>query len=113
DYDYYLRVTDLIIANDIPNLLLTFDEILAKGFDGNHFVTGLASHFRNLLVCRNPQTLILLDVSDENKNLFYQQAQKCSQEILIEAINTANTCDLKYKTSVNQRLLVELCLMQL
>src|SRR5690606_1990172 len=58
DYDYYLKVTDLIISNDIPNLLLTFDGILAKGFDGNHFVTGLASHFRNLLVCRNPQTLI-------------------------------------------------------
>ncbi len=113
DYDYYLRVTDLILSSDIPKLLLTFDTVLAKGFDGNHFVTGLASHFRNLLVCRNPETLNLLDISDENKNLFYQQAQKCSQELLIEAINIANTCDLKYKTSVNQRLLVELCLMQL
>ncbi len=56
DYDYYLRVTDLILSSDIPKLLLTFDTVLAKGFDGNHFVTGLASHFRNLLVCRNPET---------------------------------------------------------
>src|SRR5690554_8119008 len=74
---------------------------------------GLATHFRNLLVCKNPQTLKLLDVSDENKNLFYVQSQKMETSALIEAIQIANNCDLKYKTSQNQRLLVELCLMQL
>jgi len=113
DYDYYLRITDLIIANDIPNLLLSYNEILAKGFDGQHFVMGMATHFRNLLVCKNPQTLNLLDVSDENKNQFHIQAQKLEHTVLVEAITIANNCDLKYKTSQNQRLMVELCLMQL
>lgn len=113
DFDYYLQVTDRIIANNIPSLLLSYNDILAKGFDGQHFVMGLGTHFRNLLVCKNPETLQLLDVSDENKNLFYTQAQKLDNIILVEAINIANNCDLKYKTSQNQRLLVELCLMQL
>src|SRR5690554_3316185 len=113
DYDYYLRVTDLIISNDIPDLLLSYNEILSKGFDGQHFVMGLATHFRNLLVCKNPQTLGLLDVSDENKNLFRSEERRVETSALIEAIQIANNCDLKYKTSQNQRLLVELCLMQL
>lgn len=113
DYDYYLKVTNFILTSDIPNLLLMFDTVLTKGFDAHHFVSGLASHFRNLLVCKNPQTLNLLDVSDENKNLFLQQAEKFNQQLLIEAINIANNCDLKYKVTTNQRLLVELCLMQL
>ncbi|WKW45612.1 DNA polymerase III subunit gamma/tau [Myroides sp. JBRI-B21084] len=113
DYDYYLKVTNFILTSDIPNLLLMFDTVLTKGFDAHHFVSGLASHFRNLLVCKNPQTLNLLDVSDENKNLFLQQAEKFIQQLLIEAINIANNCDLKYKVTTNQRLLVELCLMQL
>ncbi|HLW61779.1 MAG TPA: DNA polymerase III subunit gamma/tau [Flavobacterium sp.] len=113
DYDYYLKVTDLIITSDIPNLLLSYNDILSKGFDGQHFVMGIATHFRNLLVCKNPQTLGLLDVSDDNKNLFHVQSQKIETSVLIEAIQIANNCDLKYKTSQNQRLLVELCLMQL
>ena len=113
DYDYYLKVTDLIIQNDIPNALLSYNDILVKGFDGQHFVMGLASHFRNLLVCKNPETLRLLDVSDENKNLFYVQSQKIDHLTLIEAITITNNCDLKFKASQNQRLLVELCLMQL
>lgn len=113
DYDYYLKVTDLIIANDIPNLLLSYNDILAKGFDGQHFIMGLASHFRNLLVCKNPETLSLLDVSDENKTLFHVQSQKIENSVLIETIQLANECDLKFKSSQNQRLLVELCLMQL
>lgn len=113
DFDYYLKVTDLIIQNDIPNLLLAYNDILAKGFDGQHFVTGLASHFRNLMVCKNPATVQLLEVSEESKNLFYQQALKLDQYVLIEAIGIANECDLKFKNSQNQRLLVELCLMQL
>ncbi|HLV50593.1 MAG TPA: DNA polymerase III subunit gamma/tau, partial [Flavobacterium sp.] len=82
DYDYYLKVTDLILSNDIPNLLLSYNDILSKGFDGQHFVMGIATHFRNLLVCKNPQTLGLLDVSDDNKNLFYVQSQKVETSIL-------------------------------
>ena len=113
DFDYYLRITDMIIVNDIPNLLLAYNDILAKGFDGQHFVAGLASHFRNLMVCKNPETLNLLEVSDENKQLFLVQAQKLPISFLIAGINLANDCDLKFKTSQNQRLMVELCLMQL
>lgn len=113
DFDYYLRITDMIIANDIPNLLLAYDDILAKGFDGQHFIAGLASHFRNLMVCKNPETLNLLEISDENKQLFLAQSQKLPISILIAGINLANDCDLKFKTSQNQRLMVELCLMQL
>lgn len=113
DYDTYLKVTDSMIVNDLPQLLLEFDDILARGFDPHHFVMGLSSHFRNLMVCRNPQTLELLQVSDEVKEQFKIQAQKLSQAQLIEAIEIANTCDLNYRTSQNQRLLIELCLMQL
>ena len=113
DFDYYLRITDMIIVNDIPNLLLAYNDILAKGFDGQHFVAGLASHFRNLMVCKNPETLNLLEVSDENKQLFLVQAQKLPISLFIAGINLANDCDLKFKTSQNQRLMVELCLMQL
>lgn len=113
DFEYYIRITDLILNNDIPNLLLAFDDILSKGFDGHHFVAGLASHFRDLMVCKTPATLSLLDIGDHGKVLFEQQSQKTSMSFLLEGIEIANDCDLKYKTSQNQRLLVELCLMQL
>ncbi|MCB9426874.1 MAG: DNA polymerase III subunit gamma/tau [Flavobacteriales bacterium] len=113
DYDTYLKVTDLILNNNIPNLLLEFDSILSKGFDGHHFIAGLASHFRNLLVCKNEKTGILLEVSDKAKEQFITQSQKADETFLIKAIATANDCDLKYKSSQNQRLLVELTLMQL
>jgi len=113
DYEYYIRVTDLIIENRIPDLLLTYNEILAKGFDGHHFVAGLASHFRDLLVSKNPATLALLEAGEVAQNLYREQSQKTSQDFLLKAIDLANDCDLKYKTSQNQRLLVELCLMQL
>lgn len=113
DYDTYLKVTDFMIANDLPNLLLEFDEILSKGFDPHHFVMGLSSHFRNLMVCRNPQTLELLQVSEDVKERFKTQAQKFSNTQLIDAIEISNTCDLNYRLSQNQRLLIELCLMQL
>ncbi len=113
DFEYYIKITDLILKNDIPNLLLAFDDILSKGFDGHHFVAGLASHFRDLMVCKTPETLSLLDIGDHGKALFEQQSQKTSMAFLLQGIEVANDCDLKYKTSQNQRLLVELCLMQL
>jgi DNA polymerase-3 subunit gamma/tau len=113
DYDYYIKVTDLILENDIPQLLLTYNDILSKGFDGHHFVAGLASHFRDLLVCKNPATLSLLEVSEQTQQEFAVQAQKASQEFLLQGISIANECDLKYKVSQNQRLFVELTLMQL
>jgi len=113
DFEYYVKVTDLILENKIPELLLAYNDILAKGFDGHHFVSGLASHFRDLLVSKNPATLILLEAGEHAQKLYYDQAQKASQEFLLQGIAIANECDLKYKVSQNQRLLVELCLMQL
>jgi len=113
DYEYYIKVTTMILENCIPDLLLIYNEILAKGFDGHHFVAGLASHFRDLLVSKNPATLALLEAGEVAQNLYREQSQKASQDFLLKAIDLANDTDLKYKTSQNQRLLVELCLMQL
>jgi len=113
DYEYYIKATELILANKIPDLLMFFNEILSKGFDARHFVQGLASHFRDLLVCKNPETIQLLEIGDAGKIQYQHQANAASQEFLLEAIQLANDCDLKYNVSQNQRLLVELCLMQL
>lgn len=113
DFDYYLSITDKMIKNDIPAVLIDYDRILAKGFDAHHFVMGIATHFRNLMVAKNPNSVQLLQVSDDAKLRFQQQTVAFSNEQLIEAIDIANTCDLNYKQSQNQRLLVELCLMQL
>ncbi|TYP75081.1 DNA polymerase III subunit gamma/tau [Aquimarina intermedia] len=113
DYETYFKATDLISENNIPALLISFNEILAQGFDGHHFIAGLASHFRDLLVCKSPETIQLLEVGDQTKQKYHEQSQKVSSEFLIRGIDLANDCDLKYKTSRNQRLLVELCLMQL
>jgi len=113
DYDTYFKATDLILENNIPELLLLFNECLSKGFDGHHFISGLASHFRDLLVCKNPATIQLLEVGSSAQEQYLTQSKKASQVFLIQGIDTANDCDLKYKTSKNQRLLVELSLMQL
>jgi DNA polymerase III subunit gamma/tau len=113
DYETYIRITDLIVENKIPDILLNFNTILEKGFDAHHFIAGLASHFRDLLVCKNPATLTLLEVGEQAQKMYQEQAQKCSQDFLLKGISIANDCDLKYKVSQNQRLLVELCLMQL
>jgi DNA polymerase-3 subunit gamma/tau len=113
DYETYISVTELLLSNDIPQILIQYNDILAKGFDGHHFVSGLASHFRDLLVCKNPATLLLLEAGEQAQQMYGVQAQKCDQDFLLKAIEIANDCDLKYKVSQNQRLLVELCLMQL
>ena len=113
DYETYFKATDLILQNNIPQLLIEFNHILAQGFDGHHFIAGLASHFRDLLVCKNQATINLLEVGEQTKAKYLEQSQKASHTFLIKGIELANDCDLKYKTSRNQRLLVELCLMQL
>ena len=113
DYETYFKSTDLILENKIPELLLQFNETLSKGFEGHHFIAGLASHFRDLLVCQTPQTIELLEVGEQTKAKYLEQSQKASQSFLLRGIELANDCDLKYKSSKNQRLLVELCLMQL
>src|SRR5690606_8444894 len=113
DFEYYIKVTDLILENKIPELLMAYNDILAKGFDGHHFIAGLASHFRDLLVCKNPATLVLLEAGEHAQNLYKEQSQKAPHDFLLKGIELANEYDLKYKVSQNQRLLVELCLMQL
>ncbi len=113
DYETYFTSTDLILENNIPELLLQFNVTLSKGFDGHHYIAGLASHFRDLLVCKNEQTIELLEVGEQTKATYLEQSQKTSHTFLLKGIELANDCDLKYKTSKNQRLLVELCLMQL
>ena len=113
DYETYINVTDLILENKIPELLLAYNDILSKGFDGHHFIAGLATHFRDLLVAKNPATLSLLEMGEAAQKLYGQQSQKTNQDFLLKGINIANDCDLKYKVSQNQRLLVELALMQL
>ncbi|MBP2833565.1 DNA polymerase III subunit gamma/tau [Aquimarina sp. U1-2] len=113
DYETYFETTDLILEHHIPQLLVQFNEILAQGFDGHHFIAGLASHFRDLLVCKNQVTIDLLEVGPQTKTKYLEQSQKATQQFLIKGIDIANDCDLNYKNSRNQRLLVELCLMQL
>jgi DNA polymerase-3 subunit gamma/tau len=113
DYDEFFKATDLILENKIPDLLLHFNQILSKGFDGHHFITGLASHFRDLLVAKDTATIKLLEVGDNAKKNYLSQSTKCDLRFLLQAIDMANDCDLKYKGSKNQRLLVEITLMQL
>lgn len=113
DYETYFTSTDLIIENKIPELLMQFNTTLSKGFDGHHYIAGLASHFRDLLVCKNPATLELLEVGEQTQALYIEQSKKATQDFLLKGIELANETDLKYKSSKNQRLLVELCLMQL
>ncbi|WP_397362626.1 DNA polymerase III subunit gamma/tau [Olleya sp. R77988] len=113
DYETYFESTNHILDNKIPELLIQFNKTLSKGFDGHHYIAGLASHFRDLLVCKTPSTIELLEVGDDTKAKYIEQSQKASQDFLIQGINLANDCDLKYKSSKNQRLLVELTLMQL
>ena len=113
DYETYFTSTDLILENKIPDLLVHFNTILSKGFDGHHYIAGLASHFRDLMVCKNPATIPLLEVGEDTSQKYMEQSQKTTHSFLMEGIRLANDCDLKYKTSKNQRLLVELTLMQL
>ncbi|MBC8768713.1 DNA polymerase III subunit gamma/tau [Arenibacter sp. BSSL-BM3] len=113
DYDTYFTATDLILKHDIPGLLILFNETLARGFDGHHFISGLASHFRDLMVCLHPNTIELLEVGEEAKKHYSEQSKKTSSSFLLTAIDLANDCDIKYKSSKNQRLLVELTLMKL
>jgi DNA polymerase III subunit gamma/tau len=113
DYDYYFRVTDFLLEENIPGTLLLFNEILSNGFDGHNFVSGLAEHFRNLLVCKDPQTLQLLEVGQNIRERYKVQSEKCSQMFLLRALGLVNKCDVGYKSARNPRLLVEFTLMQL
>ncbi len=113
DYDYYFRIVDLFLKNDISGSLLLFNEILDHGFDGHHFITGLSSHFRDVMVCKDQVTIQLLEVGGEIKEKYKVQATQCESDFLIGALQIANECDLQYKASQNKRLLVELAVIKI
>jgi DNA polymerase-3 subunit gamma/tau len=113
DYDTYFNMTTLLLENKIPDVLNAFNTVLGKGFEGHHFINGLASHFRDLLVAKDKVTIDLLEVGDTAKKKYLEQSTKASIPFLMQSINKANDCDLNYRASKNQRLLVELTLMQI
>lgn len=113
DHDYYFRITDYILQGNISQTLLTVNEIIDNGFDGQHFITGLGQHFRNLLVSQDKETIQLLETSINIRNLYLQQSSACNGAFLLKALEINNQCDLNYKISNNKRLHVEIALMQL
>lgn len=113
DHDYFLKITDQIIDNDISGVMLTINEILSNGFDAHQFIMGLASHLRDLLVCKDSQTVILLDKGEDLKEKYLNQSKNCELSFLIKALRMCNKCDVEYRASKNKRLLVELTLLKM
>lgn len=112
DYDYYFRLTDMMLEKRIPDAMLLLNDILAKGFDGSHLIGGLMQHLRNLLVSRDACTVPLLQMSNEMQEKYKAQAAKCQPKFLYQALRICNDCDLNYRASRNKRLLVELTLIE-
>ena len=113
DYDYYFKLTDFLLTEDLSGTLLLFDEILKNGFDAHNFVIGIGEHFRSLLVCKDNVTVQLLQVSENIKAKYAEQANKASLSFLLSGLNVVSDCDINFKNSKNQRLHVELCLLKL
>lgn len=113
DYDYFFKLTETLLAEDTAATFLIFDEILTNGFEGDHFIHGLAAHFRNLLVCKDQRTISLLELSDSLKERYLTQAKITPIEFLVNGLNLASDCDVHYAQSQNKRLLVELTLMKI
>ena len=113
DTDYYFRIVAAALQADVSAALLLFDEVLRKGFDAGVFVTGLASHLRDVLVSKDPQTISLLETADSVRRQYSEQAAACSPQWLFAALDLLNTCDINYRTARNKRLTVEICLVRL
>ncbi len=113
DYNYYFRIVDSINKHNISDCLLALDEILNHGFDGHHFITGLGSHFRDLLVSKSPETVKLLEVGENVKEKYLLQSAETSARTLVKGLEIISEADTHYKASKNQRLLVELTLIKL
>lgn len=113
DYEYYFRITDYILTGEVARSLLLFNEVITKGFEGNIFIEGLASHFRDLLVASDPATLPLFEGSDELRDRYATQAKRCTTKQIFHAIKLCNNCSMNYRTSRNKRLLVELTIIEL
>ncbi len=112
DYDYYFRLVDALLQNRVPEALMIFDEVLSKGFEGQHFVGGLSSHLRDLMVSRDEMTLPLLEVGESIAERYKEQSKRCELWWLYKALEYANDCDLAYRASRNKRLLVEVMLIR-
>jgi DNA polymerase-3 subunit gamma/tau len=113
DVDNYFKMTNFLFSEETSAALLLFDEILNRGFEGQHFISGLAAHFRRLLLAHNPTTIKLMEVSDTVKQRFLEQSKKSDKQLLLRGLELANQCDFNYKLSQNKRLAVEICLMQI
>ncbi len=113
DYDYYFKITDYLLQENTSDTLLILEEIISKGFDSHNFINGLSEHLRDLLVCKDPQTIQLMEVSDNVKQRYAQQSQQTSMSFLLTALNICNQCDLSYKSSQTPRLHVEIALMKM
>ena len=112
DYDYYFRLVDALLQNRVPEALMIFDEVLSKGFEGQHFVGGLSSHLRDLMVSRDEMTLPLMEVGELIAERYKEQSKRCELWWLYKALEYANDCDLAYRASRNKRLLVEVMLIR-
>ncbi|HET7732573.1 MAG TPA: DNA polymerase III subunit gamma/tau [Paludibacter sp.] len=113
DYEYYFRLVEAFLKGEVSNSLLIFNEVLNKGFDAHHFITGLSSHLRDVLVSKDPQTIALLEVGADIGERYKTQAQSCTPDFLFHALKISNDCDIDYRLSKNKRLLVELALIRL
>jgi len=113
DYDYYFRLIDAFLAGNVPQSLLLFNEVLSAGFEGQNFISGLSAHLRDLLVARDPQTVVLLEVGEAIGLRYIEQAKLCVPQFLYRALELATECELNYRVSKNKRLLVELALMRM
>jgi DNA polymerase III subunit gamma/tau len=113
DYDYYFKMTDALLNSKVSDSFLLFDEILKKGFDGHQFIVGLLEHFRNILVCKDPVTVRLLQVSESVQKKYLEQSAAAPYSFLVSALSIGSTCDLNYKAAKNQKLHVEICLLKL
>ena len=113
DVDNYFKMMDALFSEDSTQALLLFDEILAKGFDGQNFIAGLAAHIRNLLMAQNSRTVALMEVADTIKKKYIDQAQNADKQVLLRALDLTTLCDFNYKACNNKRLSVEICLMKI
>ncbi len=113
DYDYYFRFVDYLLKTDLQNTLLLFNEVLEKGFEGSHFINGLSSHLRNLLVSKDPSTIVLMQASKNIQEKYIKQASQCPITFILRALDFANTCAIEYKEASNRRLCVELALLKM
>jgi DNA polymerase III subunit gamma/tau len=113
DYDYFFKLTDALLSEDLPTVFTTFDDIMRRGFDSDIFIGGLAEHLRNLLVCKDIQTLQLLEVGDNLKARYQQQAVLSNTSFVLTALNLCNDCDINFRMARNKRLHVEMALVKM